>query len=157
MPIERLDHYSVRTRDLVGAVHFYAAVLGFVCGPRPVFPFSGAWLYRMDDQSNPVGGSLVHLIATGDKDETGLTGFLGEKSAHSVQGTGPMDHIAFHATDIAAMYQTLNLCQIPFRERRVVGLPLHLLFIEDPSGVTIELNYTSPSDIAAADARSLTV
>jgi hypothetical protein len=38
----------------------------------------------------------------------------------------------------------------------VVGLPLHLLFIEDPSGVTIELNYTSPSDIAAADARSLT-
>jgi hypothetical protein len=33
---------------------------------------------------------------------------------------------------------------VPYRERTVPGLGLHQLFIEDPSGITIELNY--PAD-----------
>lgn len=51
------------------------------------------------------------------------------------------------------MYQVLEQNGVPFRERRVPGMPLHLLFVEDPNGVTVELNYTSGTDIAAADAR----
>jgi hypothetical protein len=30
---------------------------------------------------------------------------------------------------------------VPFRERTVPNLELHQLFVEDPNGVTIELNY----------------
>ena len=151
MPTESLDHYSVRTRDVAGVVDFYASTLGLVCGPRPSFTFSGAWLYRTDQERKPTGRSLVHVIGNSTEQTSGLNDFLGNKAAHARQDTGSLDHIAFRASNIAAMYQTLEKKGLVFRERRVPGMPLHLLFVEDPSGVTIELNYTSDEDLAAAD------
>ena len=151
MPIESLDHYSVRTRDVTGVVDFYASTLGLVCGPRPSFAFSGAWLYRTDQERKPTGSSVVHVIGTSTEQTSGLNDFLGDKGANAGQDTGPLDHIAFRASNIAAMYQILEKKGLEFRERRVPGMALHLLFVEDPSGVTLELNYTSDADLAAAD------
>jgi hypothetical protein len=42
------------------------------------------------------------------------------------------------------MHRRLQDSNLPYRERTVPGLGLHQLFIEDPSGITIELNY--PAD-----------
>jgi catechol 2,3-dioxygenase-like lactoylglutathione lyase family enzyme len=154
MPIEKLDHYAVRTPDLARSIDFYAKTLGLVCGPRPSFLFPGAWLYQADEHSRPIGGGLVHLIGTAQQDTGGLSDYLGDKTAIEKHGTGPLDHIAFNASDIAAMYRRLSLNALAFRERRVPGLPLHQLFIEDTCGVIIELNYAGSVDLAAADARA---
>lgn len=155
MPITRLDHYSTRTTDVPACVSFYAQALGLVSGPRPDFPFPGAWLYVADAQGAPSGDALVHLIGVDTKDGGGLTAYLGDKAATSTAAdTGALDHIAFQAVGLAAMYSRLQTHGLPFRERRVPGLALHQVFVQDPCGVTLELNYAAPADLATADAHA---
>ena len=154
MPITQLDHYSTRTTDVPACVSFYAQALGLVSGPRPNFPFPGAWLYVADGQGAPSGDALVHLIGVGANDGGGLSAYLGDKASATAAGTGALDHIAFQAVDLPAMYTRLQTHGLPFRERRVPGLGLHQLFVQDPCGVTLELNYAAPADLAAADAHA---
>jgi len=56
--------------------------------------------------------------------------------------------MAFAATGLAEMRQRLQRLNIAHRERTVPSLGLHQVFFEDPSQVTIELNY--PAAEAAA-------
>jgi catechol 2,3-dioxygenase-like lactoylglutathione lyase family enzyme len=160
MSIHKLDHYSVRTHDLEKSIAFYASALGFVSGPRPSFPFPGAWMYLADEESKPLGDGLVHLIGTAKQGANGVSDgvsdYLGDKAQAGERGTGSLDHIAFTASDIASMYGRLSLNAWTFRERRVPGMQLHQLFVEDPCGVVIELNYAQAADLAAADERAAT-
>jgi catechol 2,3-dioxygenase-like lactoylglutathione lyase family enzyme len=138
MPINKLAHYSIRTTDLEASRRFYTEILGFRVGFRPPFQFPGLWLYMGDDEQEY---GTVHIIGIDPNDPQGLIDYLGDKSADSLQGTGTVDHIAFTATDLAGMRRNLAARGLAFRERTVPALGLHQLFLEDPSGVTIELNY----------------
>ena len=51
------------------------------------------------------------------------------------------DHIAFCATDASAMIERLKRNHVPYRERQVPNMDLSQIFVEDPNGITIELNY----------------
>ena len=137
MPITKLAHYSIRTTDLEKSSRFYQRVLGFTTGYRPPFDFPGVWLYKGDDQ-NDFG--TVHIIGIDPNNAAGLTAYLGDKPLQN-EGTGTVDHIAFLATGVEAMWRTLAAEQIAWRDRTVPSLGLHQIFIEDPSGVTIELNF----------------
>jgi catechol 2,3-dioxygenase-like lactoylglutathione lyase family enzyme len=44
MPLWQLDHVNVVTANREEMVAWYEAVLGLRSGPRPDFPFDGAWL-----------------------------------------------------------------------------------------------------------------
>jgi len=154
MLITRLDHYSIRSTDVTACAAFYQQTLALVPGPRPNFPFPGAWLYRADAQGESSGNALVHLVGVGAEDGNGLADYLGAKADRPQDGTGALDHIAFHAVDLPGMYHRLAANGIAFRERRVPGMALHQLFLQDPCGVTLELNYDAPADLAAADARA---
>lgn len=149
MSIEKLDHYSIRTADVQRAIRFYENALGFCVGPRPPFKFSGAWLYGTIQSGDAIGSAVVHLIGIDPDDSSGLSDYLGDKSPSVASGSGALDHVAFVATDIAETYARLMRYQIPFRERKVPDMALHQIFIDDPDGVTIELNYSNPDDIAA--------
>ena len=46
-----------------------------------------------------------------------------------------------NATDLADMRSRLKRNKVEYRERTVPDLGLHQVFFEDPSGVTIELNF----------------
>jgi len=139
MPVERLDHYSIRTTDLEASRQFYTTVLGFQVGPRPPFDFPGLWIYP----GEPVAGSngVVHIIGIDPNDPAGLKAYLGDKEPASLSGTGTVDHIAFTATGLADMRRRCEKLAVATRERTVPALGLHQMFLEDPSGVTIELNY----------------
>ncbi|CAM2172573.1 Glyoxalase [Burkholderia latens] len=137
MPVSRLAHYSIRTPDLERSCRFYERVLGFRRGYRPPFDFPGAWLYAGDDEADY---GTVHLIGLDPADPHGLAAYLGDKAVPP-SGTGTVDHIAFLATGVEAMWHTLRAEGIAWRDRTVPSLGLHQVFIEDPSGVTIELNY----------------
>lgn len=149
MPIESLDHYSVRTVNVDRAVMFYERTLGFRRGARPAFNFPGAWLYRVAADGEITGGSVVHIVGIDPNDSAGLSDYLGEKPASQAVGSGALDHIAFVACDITTMYTEMRRQKIDFRERKVPNMALHQIFIEDPDGVTIELNYAHPDDLAA--------
>lgn len=146
MPINKLAHFSVRTTDLEASRSFYTRVLGFKDGFRPAFKFPGIWLYRGGDEAD---FGIVHIIGIDPNDGAGLVEYLGDKDASTLHGSGAVDHLAFLASDLRSMRQTLRREQIEFRERTVPDLGLHQVFIEDPSGVTIELNFP------AAEAQAL--
>ncbi|GJG94061.1 VOC family protein [Cupriavidus pauculus] len=137
MGLTKLAHYSIRTNDLERSCAFYERVLGFRRGYRPPFDFPGAWLYMGDDERN---FGTVHIIGVDPNNPAGLSAYLGDKTLAQT-GTGTIDHIAFLATGVSQMWQTLLAEGIPWRDRTVPSLGLHQVFIEDPSGVTIELNY----------------
>lgn len=132
MPISRLDHVSIRTIDLAATERFYTTVLGFEVGPRPAFNFPGIWLYQ--DKI-----AVVHVVAIDPNDPAGLKEHLGEKPLAS--GTGTIDHVAFAGSDVTAMRAHFQAAGVPFRDRMVPSLNLEQVFIEDPNGVTIELNF----------------
>jgi catechol 2,3-dioxygenase-like lactoylglutathione lyase family enzyme len=123
MPIETLDHYSVRTADVERSRSFYQDVIGLKVGPRPNFSFPGAWLYAG-------GRPVVHII-----------GIEEERARDLAEDTGSFDHIAFIASDLPAMREHLAARKIEFRERKVPDLNITQLFVVDPNGVTIELNF----------------
>ena len=124
MPIGSLDHFNVRTPDLESARRFYVDVLGLAVGDRPPFPFPGLWLYSGD------GRPVLHLVGI-DPAAAGGTG----------TGTGPIDHMAFAADDVDAMRERLRDAGMEFTERTVPLLGLRQIFVQDPHGIRIELNF----------------
>lgn len=146
MTIAKLAHYSVRTRDLAASLRFYTEILGFRTGYRPPFAFPGLWLYRGDDEAEH---GIVHLIGIGRASEKDLRAYLGGKADRSPCGTGALDHIAFRATDWLELRGRCELHGVAYVERVVPVLGLLQVFLTDPSGVTIELNYAAEE--ASAD------
>ena len=139
MPIGRLDHYSIRTVDIEASHRFYTGVMGFQVGFRPPFKFPGLWLYNGAPQPESFG--VVHIIGVDLNDPEGLKEYLGDRDLESLQGTGTVDHMAFGATGLTDMRERLARHDVAYREHTVPTLGLHQVFFEDPSGVTIELNY----------------
>jgi catechol 2,3-dioxygenase-like lactoylglutathione lyase family enzyme len=112
--------------------------MGLRSGYRPPFAFPGIWLYPGDDESE---FGVVHIIGVDPDDPSGLARYLGDKPMDAVAGTGTFDHIAFLANDWSAMRERCRAAGVRYSERTVPSLGLHQVFVVDPSGVTIELNY----------------
>lgn len=134
MPLSRLDHYSIRTTELAATEAFYTGILGLTVGPRPSFNFPGVWLYQ--------GGiAVVHVVGIDPNDPSGLKEYLGDKGMDGAKGTGTIDHIAFLGSDVEAMRERFRAAGVPYRDRFVASLNLAQVFVEDPNGVTIEMNF----------------
>lgn len=135
MALRTLDHCSIRTLDLEASRAFYVDVLGMKEGDRPDFPFPGAWLYLADQP-------VIHLVGVDPDDSRGLVEYLGRDiDLDTLLDGGSLDHIAFCATDAHDMIRRLKKNNLPFRERQVPNMDLSQIFVEDPNGITIELNY----------------
>ena len=147
MPVGKLDHYSIRTPEVEASRRFYTEVMGFTVGFRPPFKFPGIWLYNGAQYPETTG--VVHIIGIDPSDPQGLKDYLGDRDITSLQGTGTVDHMAFVATGLADMRARLQNHGIAFRERTVPSLGIHQVFFEDPSGVTLELNYPAAETAAA--------
>lgn len=147
MPISALAHFSVRTTDLEASRQFYTQILGLKEGLRPAFGFPGVWLYRGGDEADH---GTVHLVGVDPHDPQGLADYLGDKALGGLQGSGAVDHVAFTASGLPDMRARLQRAGHPFRERSVPGLGLHQMFVEDPSRITIELNFPAAEALAGA-------
>ena len=148
MPLSKIAHYSIRTLDLEASRRFYTEVMSLTVGPRPPFNFPGLWLYN--GSHDTYDNAVVHIIGIDPNDPQGLKDYLGDRDLDSLKnGTGTFDHIAFSATDVAGMLSHLKQKAVPFRERTVPDLNLHQVFLDDPSGVVIELNYPANEKAAA--------
>lgn len=147
MPVGRLDHYSIRTLDIEASRRFYTGIMGFTVGFRPPFDFPGIWLYNGVQYPETTG--VVHIIGIDPHNPQGLKDYLGDRDPASLQGTGTVDHMAFTATGLGDMRRRLQQHDVAFRERTVPALGIHQVFFEDPSGVTIELNYPAAEAAAA--------
>ena len=137
MPIELLHHFTIRCRDMARTKDFYRDVLGFEAGARPAFPFAGYWLYCGDQPA-------VHLVEHDDPTAIGsVVGLIGKELAMQPVGerTGAVDHIAFSGTNRKEVSDRLDRLGIAYTYNPVPGGQLHQLFVRDPDGVILELNF----------------
>ena len=133
MPLEKIDHYAIRTLKMSETKEFYE-VLGLIDGPRPEFPFPGHWMYAGD---TPV----VHLVGLDPDNPEGLYNYLGVKDVLFLDGSGSIDHLAFRATNPEDLKKTLENRKVKYRENEVPDLGLLQIFAEDPNDITVEINY----------------
>ena len=132
MPITELNHYFVRSRDIERSRSFYCEALGFEVMPRPNFPFPGYWL--------GVGGKVqVHMGPDGAPEATGH--YFGTSAASARDNAGVVDHIAFQGTDAQGMGRHLAKLGLPVKTRHIAEISLFQIFVADPDGLLIELNF----------------
>jgi catechol 2,3-dioxygenase-like lactoylglutathione lyase family enzyme len=122
MPVDALQHINIRTADVDRARDFYVHALGLRAGDRPPFTSTGYWLYLGDDP-------VIHLVQKRP----------GEPAA--AKTTGAIDHVAFRGVDLEATRQALTREGIGFEEKRVPRDNSVQLFVLDPDGIRIELNF----------------
>jgi catechol 2,3-dioxygenase-like lactoylglutathione lyase family enzyme len=131
MPLTQLEHYLVLTDDLDGTRNFYRDALGMREGTRPPLGFPGYWLYVGDVPCIHIAewkSYRTHSIAAGISVSTPAT------------GTGPLDHIAFNAVDLAGVKARLSAHEVNYSVNEVSSAGLTQLFLIDPNGVKIEIN-----------------
>ena len=132
MPVTELNHYFVRANDLEKTKDFYVEVLGFEVMPRPEFPFPGYWL--------GINGKIqVHMGPAGIKNHDMY--YLGTPKNAASDNSGVVDHIAFLASEPEKFVKKFKAMGMSFRPRSLPESELFQLFIKDPNGLTIELNF----------------
>jgi catechol 2,3-dioxygenase-like lactoylglutathione lyase family enzyme len=125
----RLDHVNVQTTRLDDTVAFYRDVIGLEQRDPPgLDPKLIQWLH--DDS----GHALIHVSTVGSLMADGEGYREGGK-------TGAVHHVALNCWGHDAMIDTLKRNGLTYRLNHVQVIDLKQIFVEDPNGVLIELNY----------------
>jgi catechol 2,3-dioxygenase-like lactoylglutathione lyase family enzyme len=133
MPLSHIEHFLIQSPDIDATRDWYVKVLGMRDGPHPDFGFPVHWLYLGDEP-------VIHLAEGGAGVSQNRLRYLGQQS-NATEGTGVIDHVAFRATGLPEMIAHLQKLKIEFKERQVDDQGLYQLFLFDPNGVKVELNY----------------
>jgi len=122
----QIDHINIKASPglLQKVQAFYEQVLGLETGFRPSFSSDGTWLYAGEKP-------IVHLS-------------VGERDFPSTNG-GHLDHVAFQTADLPSMIEKLKTGGISFRSNYIPELDMTQLFITDPAGTGIEINFPCES------------
>jgi catechol 2,3-dioxygenase-like lactoylglutathione lyase family enzyme len=135
MPLSYMEHFLLQTEDIEATREWYEKVLGFRVGPAPDFKFPVYWLYLGDRD-------VLHITTGGKNVSENRKKYVGQESDVS-RGTGVIDHVAFRATGLHDMIEHLGKLGIDFKERQVDDQGLYQLFLFDPNGVKVELNFAN--------------
>ena len=135
MPIDHIEHFLIQTADMAATRDWYVKVLGFSEGAHPDFKFPVCWLYIGDTD-------VIHVTQGGKNVSANRMKYLGQQS-DSVEGTGVIDHVAFRCTGLRETMEHLNRLEVPFRKRQVDDQGLFQLFLVDPNGIKVELNFVN--------------
>ena len=119
-----LDHYNLRaSRELLEELcRFYTEVVGLEVGYRPPFNNFGYWLYAGDH-------AVLHLSESSPDDAT------------PKPGPTTFNHTAFSCSDPQKFEQKLTQLGVDYRTARVPELDAVQLFLRDPAGNGVELNF----------------
>jgi len=124
MPVMGFSHYNLRApRALLEELRtFYCEVVGLEVGQRPPFRSFGYWLYAG-------GYPVLHLSEAGPEE------------VRPAQPQGTFDHAAFRCIGRAQYEQELNRRGIPYRVAVVPATQQVQIFLTDPAGNGVELNF----------------
>ena len=135
MPISHLEHFLIQTDDIERTCDWYVRVLGFRIGPSPDFRFPVKWLYLGDRD-------VIHVCEGGAAVSEARRRYLGQQS-EDLRGSGVIDHVAFRCSGLQEMLARLKNAGVEFNERQVDDQALYQVFLFDPNGVKVELNFAA--------------
>jgi catechol 2,3-dioxygenase-like lactoylglutathione lyase family enzyme len=135
MPLSHLEHFLIQTADLKATRDWYVRVLGMKEGWHPDFKFPVVWLYIGDKD-------VLHMTEGGANVSENRKKYLGQQST-DVHGSGAIDHVAFRCTGLPDMLAHLKREGVAFTQRMVSDQGLYQLFLHDPNGVKVELNFAN--------------
>jgi catechol-2,3-dioxygenase len=123
MPVDGFSHYNLRApRALLEELRaFYCDIIGLTVGSRPPFASFGYWLYAG-------GEPLLHLTEARPGSELSAA-------------PSTFDHAAFRCRDREGFERLLSARGVRFRVARVPLTGQVQLFLTDPAGNGIELNF----------------
>ena len=133
--VSELEHVLVLSDDIETAREFYESAVGLRTGDRPPLQFDGYWLYA---ESVP----CLHIADRASyRAHAATLGLDVSEAAAGVGGSGsPIDHIAFSASDYAAVTGRLAAAGIEPVRNDVPGGGPRQLFFSDPDGLRVEIN-----------------
>jgi catechol 2,3-dioxygenase-like lactoylglutathione lyase family enzyme len=126
-----MEHVLVLSDDVDASREFYTTVVGLELGARPPMEFPGFWLYA---------GATPCLHIAEREAYLSYAQRLGLGVTPKSSGRGPVDHIAFRASDYEAVVTRLKQRGVAAVRNTVAGGAMRQLFFDDPSGVRIEIN-----------------
>ena len=120
-----LDHVNIRTARVDALAGFYQAVLGLARGPRPPFPFGGAWLYSGDK-------AVVHLVDAGAQSLT-------SPGAEELR----LSHFAFRAAGgLDDFLSRLKQLGVACRVAKLPGADVTQVNLCDPDGNALHIDFS---------------
>ena len=124
--IRTMSHVAIKTDDLQRTIRFYTEVLGMHVAERPPFEFPGAWVGTEE------GGAIIHLYGGEPALDTGGQPFV---------GSAAVAHFALNATGFADFRRRFAERGLDWREQAIPAIRVWQLFVYDPNGVMVELNF----------------
>jgi len=132
MPLTQLEHYLVLTDNIDATRDFYIEALGMQAGFRPPLGFPGHWVYLGTVPVIHIAEWSTYTVHSKSK---------GVEVSTRAPGTGPVDHIAFAAQDYDGVLERLKRQGVQVRTNDNPGNTVRQLFLFDPNGVKIEINF----------------
>lgn len=131
MPATDLHHLAIKAKDLDATVAFWNEVVGSHSVERPDFGFPGAWLQ--------FGTTMIHLYAgeTATNPDGGYD-----------RGSAAIDHVALSAHGFDEMRRLLTDKGLDWRQMDIPSFSLWQLFVHDPNGILVELNFDATREPA---------
>jgi catechol-2,3-dioxygenase len=122
----RLDHVNIKAPgSLIEKVkEFYCQVLDLEPGFRPEFSSRGYWLYAADKP-------IIHLSLSSEMQGSESGGYI--------------DHVAFQTSGLEAVVEKLTSLNIQMRRNFIPELDMTQIFIHDPAGIGVEINFPGES------------
>lgn len=127
MQVNGVNHINLVTGDLDATIEFYEGLLEMKAQVIPVAPagFSGRWI--CDAQGNPI----IHVQA-----------YNAERHGDLKTGlNGALDHVALTCVGFDATKARCEELGIEYRVNDRQFGDLRQVFVTDPNGISLELNY----------------
>jgi catechol 2,3-dioxygenase-like lactoylglutathione lyase family enzyme len=127
MQVNGLNHINIITGDMAATVGFYDALLGMTAHPIPAAPagFDGRWI------ADAAGNPIIHVQAFNPERHGELKTGLG----------GALDHVALTCEGFEATKARCDELGIAYRVNDRQFGNLRQVFVSDPNGVSLELNF----------------
>jgi catechol-2,3-dioxygenase len=127
MEIKLLEHINLQTADMDRLEKWYIQILGLEKGYRPPFDVSGTWLYSGDVP-------MVHLLEV-------------KETPHVTEPR--IEHFCMRASGLKTLLARLESEDIPSRILRVPELRILQVYLTDPDGNNMHIDFPPEEGDAA--------
>lgn len=131
MKVESLDHVNIIAADLDATARFYVEVFGLQRrdAPPPLTETQAQWMF------DETGRAIFHINSV----ECPRTY---EREVHPGP-TGSIHHVALRCSGYEDITGRLRDRQLTFQVNNIAAIGLRQVFVMDPNGVLLELNFSA--------------